>query len=289
VVCGSCWDTALLDVLQWEWARVCKSCAAATQEEAPAPLITEGVPPLQAITSSDEEEWAILSSGSMGSGSTVSGSSDPEVGVRRLPELGLVAVAHKPWVEDGPRCMVPACGLPFVATRPARRRHHCRHCGLLVCTMCWCAEVHCTSTAVQPSQPGWTRVCIDCAVGMAEAAVAAPDADIEGIAAAVHELSLTLTQARADERAREEASLLNTARRNVQVVLEQRAEQRAAMWSEDGLNTAAVKATTKPCVKCSVPIGRIPRTAQMLWHALWPACQLHMRPVYLAVGVCLVG
>ena len=52
---------------------------------------------------------------------------------------------------------------------------------------------------------GWLRICVDCAVGMAEGAVKAPSADVEAVATQVHTLIQQVEQRRQSAPARRAA------------------------------------------------------------------------------------
>ena len=94
---------------------------------------------------------------------------------------------------------------------------------------------------------GWLRICADCAVSIAEQAVQAPSADVEAVATQMHVLLQQVERQRAVERAREEQSLFNVAKRNVKLLMEQRAEANAAFWTDwanGGMNDALIKQTT---------------------------------------------
>ncbi|OQS01399.1 hypothetical protein ACHHYP_01067 [Achlya hypogyna] len=55
------------------------------------------------------------------------------------------------WQEDA------KCGLCFASFKPARRRHHCRNCGLSVC------DVHALTRVPFPPAPRCQRLCDVCA------------------------------------------------------------------------------------------------------------------------------
>ena len=171
----------------------------------------------------------------------------------KLSVLGPVQLTQGAWVEDSASstCMLADCGLGFSLTDSRRFRHHCRHCGLLVCAACFSADVE------SASGEGWLRICVVCAVALADEAVEQPDAQVEEIATVVHEMIQRTERRRDAERAREEGSLINAVKRNVQVVIDQRREKHNEWWQEwhnGGQNAAMLKQTTKPCVKCEVPI-----------------------------------
>ena len=145
----------------------------------------------------------------------------------------------RPPAARGPQWSCAGCGW------------HCRHCGLLVCAACFSADVE------SASGEGWLRICVVCAVALADEAVEQPDAQVEEIATVVHEMIQRTERRRDAERAREEGSLMNAVKRNVQVVIDQRREKHNEWWQEwhnGGQNAAMLKQTTKPCVKCEVPI-----------------------------------
>jgi hypothetical protein len=84
---------------------------------------------------------------------------------------------------------------------------------------------------------------------------------------------------RAVERASEEQSFMNVAKRNMKVMVEQRAEESAEFWRDwvaGGNVKALLKSTTKPCVKCNVPIekngGCLHMTCTQCRHEWWWCC-----------------
>jgi hypothetical protein len=139
-------------VMQWEWCRVCSRCFGDLERDLQA-CIERGVDltPGQADvtpTSEPEPELSLpLPLPETSSWEMLEDEPEPEPepeGVPpggsslRLTTLGAVAVSGCRWIEDesSKRCMLPDCGLGFSTFTSARRRHHCRHCGLLCCDSC---------------------------------------------------------------------------------------------------------------------------------------------------------
>ena len=251
IVCASCWSNAVVDCMQWEWCRICRDCFTDLKEQAGTPA-----PAVGAAEPEPEPEWAEpepepdldIEPEPEPEPETVHGSSSTKLSV-----LGPVQLTQGAWVEDSASstCMLADCGLGFSLTDSRRFRHHCRHCGLLVCAACFSADVE------SASGEGWLRICVVCAVALADEAVEQPDAQVEEIATVVHEMIQRTERRRDAERAREEGSLINAVKRNVQVVIDQRREKHNEWWQEwhnGGQNAAMLKQTTKPCVKCEVPI-----------------------------------
>jgi hypothetical protein len=255
-VCSDCWNAQVVDVLQWEWCRICSQCFSGLEQDldscreagvdltpgvahsAPAPQIDDDS---EAAAPPSTDSWEMLEDSEMEPEPEPEATAD---GSLQLTALGPVEIAHSKWIEDSAskKCMLPDCGLAFSTFTSARLRHHCRHCGLLCCDSCFVADVQ---SVVEGE--GWLRICADCAVSIAEHAVQAPSADVEAVATQMHVLLQQVERQRAVERAREEQSLFNVAKRNVKVLMEQRAEANAAFWTDwanGGMNDALIKQTT---------------------------------------------
>ncbi|XP_026767375.1 pleckstrin homology domain-containing family F member 1 [Pangasianodon hypophthalmus] len=83
--------------------------------------------------------------------------------MERLKQLGLPAVM-KPlaaiWIPDAASAVCMRCSEPFNVTQ---RRHHCRHCGFVVCNSC--SKTRAILTHISPKP---VRVCRRCKVSLCE-------------------------------------------------------------------------------------------------------------------------
>lgn len=172
-----------MDVLQWEWVRICKSCFGdlvhdvrrcreARVDLTPgctAHSVPEGA---GAVALPTFGSWEILTEPEPEAPPPVS------AGPVRLTALGAVHVKRSKWIQDSASktCMLPDCGLAFSTFTNTRSRHHCRHCGLLCCGSCFAADV---KSAVDGE--GWLRICADCAVHFASQVVQSSSVDVEAV------------------------------------------------------------------------------------------------------------
>lgn len=284
-VCIKCWNDCVVDVLQWEWVRICSRCFGDLAQDVqrcheagvdltPGCKVHSIPEAADTLAPPTLDSWEILTEPEP----EPEAENPPVVadGTVRLTALGAVEVQHSKWIQDGASktCMLPDCGLTFSTFTNTRSRHHCRHCGLLCCSSCFAADV---KSAVDGE--GWLRICADCAVHIAGQVVQSPSVDVESVATQIHTMLQHVERRRAVERASEEQSFMNVAKRNMKVMVEQRAEESAEFWRDwvaGGNVKALLKSTTKPCVKCNVPIekngGCLHMTCTQCRHEWWWCC-----------------